>query len=58
MGNGHALLSASASERKPKFTELLGHLVDKPTGKPALVPASDKRVAINPAADDFAAPIQ
>jgi len=55
------LLGITALEKtlgKPKFTELLGHLVDKPTGKPALVPASDKRVAINPAADDFAAPIQ
>lgn len=38
---------------KTKFNELLGGLVFKPPGKPALVPESDKRPAMNTAADDF-----
>lgn len=38
---------------KKKFDELLGDLVYKPPGKPALVPESDKRPALNNAADDF-----
>jgi len=41
---------------KKKFAELLGGLVEKPQGKPVLVPEGDKREAINvnTAADDFA----
>lgn len=38
---------------KKQFAELCGAYLDKPTGKPTLVPESDKRQAINPA-DDFA----
>ena len=38
---------------KKKFEELLGELVYKPPGKPALVPESDKRPAMNTAQDDF-----
>lgn len=38
---------------KKKFEDLLGSLVYKPPGKPALVPESDKRPAMNTAADDF-----
>ena len=38
---------------KKKFEELLGGLVYKPAGKPVLVPDSDKRPAMNTAADDF-----
>ncbi len=38
---------------KKKFEELLGDLIYKPPGKPALVPESDKRPAMNTAADDF-----
>lgn len=38
---------------KAKFNELLGGLVFKPPGKPALVPENDKRPAMNTAADDF-----
>lgn len=38
---------------KKKFEELLGGLIYKPPGKPALVPESDKRPAVNTAADDF-----
>ena len=38
---------------KKKFEELLGSLVIKPQGKPALVPDSDKRPAMNTAKDDF-----
>jgi hypothetical protein len=39
-----------------KFTEVLGTLIVKPQGKPALVPETDKRQAItvNSAANDFA----
>lgn len=38
---------------KKKFEELLGELIYKPPGKPALVPESDKRPAINTAIEDF-----
>lgn len=38
---------------KKKFEELLGGLVAKPPGKPALVPESDKRPALNTAKNDF-----
>ena len=38
---------------KKKFDELLGGLVYKPPGKPALVPESDKRPAMSTAIEDF-----
>lgn len=38
---------------KKKFDELLGGLVIKPPGKPALVPETDKRPAFNTATEDF-----
>jgi len=41
---------------KQRFKELLAHLVEKPPGKPALVPLADKRKAITikqTAAADF-----
>lgn len=38
---------------KAKFAELLGKLVEKPQGKPTLVPEGDKRPAINTAKNDF-----
>ena len=38
---------------RKRFNELLGELVMKPTGKPVLVPESDKRPAMNTAKDDF-----
>ena len=47
------LLGITAMEKlvgKKKFTETLGDLVEKPAGKPVLVPESDKREAINSAA--------
>lgn len=50
------LLSITAMSHvlgKKKFEELLGELVYKPAGKPVLVPDSDKRPAMNTAADDF-----
>ena len=38
---------------KKKFNELLSELIEKPQGKPVLVPVSDKRPPMNTAADDF-----
>lgn len=38
---------------KKRFTELLGDLIEKPQGKPTLVPESDKRPEMTTAADDF-----
>jgi len=45
---------------KRRFEELLGGLVEKPAGKPALVPIADKRqeISINTAVDDFADSIE
>jgi hypothetical protein len=37
----------------PRFTELVGGLIAKPPGKPALAPESDKRPAYSGAAADF-----
>jgi len=54
----HKVMGITAMEKhlgKPKFNELLADLVEKPAGKPALVPLSDKRPPINTAATDFAA---
>lgn len=52
----HKIKGITAMEKtlgKSKFSELLANLVEKPKGKPTLVPESDKRSAINPAVDDF-----
>ena len=38
---------------KKKFGEILDGLIEKPEGKPALVPESDKRPAIHTAKEDF-----
>lgn len=38
---------------KSKFEDILGGLIEKPVGKPTLVPNTDKRPAINTAKDDF-----
>lgn len=38
---------------KKRFNELLSGMITKPPGKPALVPESDKRPAMNTAKDDF-----
>ena len=38
---------------KNKFEELLGGFIVKPQGKPTLAPMSDKRPAMNTAAEDF-----
>ena len=43
----------SALLGKKKFEKLLGGLIYKPPGKPALVPESDKRPAMNTAIEDF-----
>ena len=38
---------------KKKFSELLDRFIEKPKGKPTLVPMSDKRPAIHTANEDF-----
>ncbi len=38
---------------KNRFEELLSSLIEKPQGKPTLVPESDKRPAMNSAKEDF-----
>ena len=38
---------------RKRFADICGDFIDKPQGKPTLVPESDKRPAINPAAEDF-----
>lgn len=38
---------------KKKFDELLGGLIEKPQGKPVLVPLADKRQPMNTAQNDF-----
>ena len=50
------LLGITAMEKllgKKKFAEILKGLVEKPQGKPALVPESDKRSEMNTAQEDF-----
>lgn len=55
----HKVLGITAMTRmlgKAKFENLLSSFIEKPTGKPALVPKSDKRPSINKAvqtADNF-----
>ena len=38
---------------KARFEEVLAGLIEKPQGKPTLVPESDKRPAMNNAKSDF-----
>lgn len=38
---------------KKRFEEIIGGFIEKPPGKPTLVPGSDKRPAINTAQQDF-----
>lgn len=50
------LLGITAMTRelgKKTFNDLLSGLIEKPQGKPTLVPESDKRPALNTAKDDF-----
>ena len=52
----HRLLGISAMEKllgRKKFSEVLGELVDRPQGKPTLVPASDKRPALSDVESEF-----
>lgn len=54
----HKVMGITAMEKtlgKAKFAELLGDFIEKPQGKPVLVPATDKRQPINvtSAQDDF-----
>lgn len=52
----HSVLGITAMTTllgKKKFNELLGGLIEKPQGKPTLVPMSDERPAINTANEDF-----
>ena len=50
------LLGVTAMQKllgKSRFDELLSSLIEKPQGKPTLVPESDKRPAMNTAKNDF-----
>ena len=59
----HKILGVTAMATllgKKRFEETVGGFVEKPQGKPVLVPVTDKRMEINTttAADDFADPIE
>lgn len=50
------LLGITAMQKllgKTRFDELLAGYIEKPQGKPTLVPESDKRPAMNNAKSDF-----
>jgi hypothetical protein len=50
------MLGITAMEKmvgKKNFADICGNLIVKPAGKPALVPESDKRPALNSIKDDF-----
>ncbi|MBT9173132.1 MAG: hypothetical protein DDT21_01522 [Syntrophomonadaceae bacterium] len=52
----HKVLGVTAMQKllgKSRFDELLAAYIEKPQGKPTLVPESDKRPAINSAQQDF-----
>ena len=52
----HKLLGITEMQKllgKAKFEKLLGGYIEKPQGKPTLVPESDKRPAMNTAKNDF-----
>ena len=52
----HKVLGITAMTKligKTRFEELLSGFIEKPQGKPTLVPMSDKRPAMNTAANDF-----
>jgi hypothetical protein len=52
----HKVLGVTAMQKllgKSRFDELLSPFIEKPQGKPTLVPESDKRPAMSTAASDF-----
>lgn len=52
----HKVLGVTAMQKllgKCRFDELLATYIEKPQGKPTLVPESDKRPAMNTAKNDF-----
>ena len=52
----HKVLGVTAMQKllgKPRFDELLAPYIEKPQGKPTLVPESDKRPVMNTAKNDF-----
>ena len=52
----YKVLSVTALQKllgKPRFEDLLSPYIEKPQGKPTLVPVSDKRPAMNTAKNDF-----
>jgi hypothetical protein len=52
----HKVLGVTAMQKllgKSRFDELLSPYIEKPQGKPTLVPESDKRPAMSTAAVDF-----
>ncbi len=53
---GHKVLGVTAMQKllgKSRFDELLAAYIEKPQGKPTLVPESDKRPAMNTDKNDF-----
>ena len=54
--NEHKLLGITAMQKllgKARFEDLLSPYIEKPPGKPTLVPDSDDRPAMNTAKNDF-----
>jgi len=52
----HKVLGVTAMQKllgKSRFDVLLAAYIEKPQGKPTLVPESDKRPAMNTAKNDF-----
>ena len=52
----HKVIGVTAMQKllgKSRFDELLAAYIEKPQGKPTLVPESDKRPAMNTAKNDF-----
>ena len=49
------ITAMTAALGKKKFSEIIekAGLIEKPAGKPVLVPVSDKRPALNTAKEDF-----
>ena len=53
MARNMTILAQQRQSEKSRFDELLTDYIEKPQGKPTLVPESDKRPAMNNAKTDF-----